>query len=132
LRNDQPNFGQSLRLRKGISVSRNVASSPDQPMTMDAAFLTGAVSALRRRAARQAAKARAGTARTEGGVAIRTGEAAIASRLAGALGVVKSAPRQPFRDPPIRSHRRVGALMVIGGAHAELFRAACKMDDMLV
>ena len=40
---------------------------------------------------------------------------AIVSRPAGALGVVKSAPRQPFRDPPIRSHRRVGALMVIGG-----------------
>ena len=72
-------------LRKGISVSKNVFSSPDQPMTMDAAFLTGAVSALRRSAASQAAKTRAGTARTESGALVRTGEAAIASRLAEAL-----------------------------------------------
>jgi hypothetical protein len=45
---------------------------------MDAAFLTGVVSALRRRAARKAAKARAETARTDSGMATRTGERAIA------------------------------------------------------
>jgi hypothetical protein len=46
----------------------------------------GAVSALRRRAASQVAKARAGAARTESGGAIRTGE--IASRVANALGAL--------------------------------------------
>ena len=66
-------------------MSKNVSSSPDQPMTMDAALLAGAVSALRRSAASQAAKTRAGTARTESGGLVRTCEAAIASRLAEAL-----------------------------------------------
>jgi len=49
---------------------------------LDAEIYAGAVSALRKRAARQAAMARAGEAVTEGGVVIRTGEAAIADRIA--------------------------------------------------
>ena len=55
---------------------------------LEAEIYAGAVSAIRRRAARQAAKARDETARTESGVAIRTGEAAIASRLAEALSAI--------------------------------------------
>lgn len=54
-------------------------------MTVETEIRAGAVSALRRRAARQAELARAETARTEGGVSIRTGEGAIAARLAKAL-----------------------------------------------
>ena len=52
---------------------------------LEAELYAGAVSALRHRAASQAAKARAGTARTESGALVRTGEAAIAGRLAEAL-----------------------------------------------
>jgi hypothetical protein len=53
--------------------------------SLESEIRAGAISALRRRAARQAAKARDETVRTESGVAIRTGEAAIADRVAKAL-----------------------------------------------
>jgi hypothetical protein len=52
--------------------------------SLESAILVGAVAALRR-AARQIAKARSGTARTERDVRIKTGEAAVAERLAKAL-----------------------------------------------
>ena len=56
--------------------------------SLESEFVAGAVSALRRRAARQAAQARAGTARVENGALVRTGDAAVASRLAEALGAI--------------------------------------------
>lgn len=52
---------------------------------LDAAIYEGAIAALRKRAARQTAIARAGVVVTEAGVVIRTGEAAIAARIAEAL-----------------------------------------------
>jgi hypothetical protein len=61
---------------------------PMKPEAMDAAFLTGAVSALRRRAASQTAKAREGIAVTEAGIVIRTGESAIANRIAEVLAAI--------------------------------------------
>ena len=51
----------------------------------DRAIMAGAVRALRRRAERQADRARAGSAVNEAGVLVRTGEAAIAARLAETL-----------------------------------------------
>jgi len=53
--------------------------------SLESAILVGAVAALRHRAARQIAKARSGTATTERDVRIKTGEAAVAERLAKAL-----------------------------------------------
>ena len=53
--------------------------------TIDGAIREGAVAALRRRAARQADITRSGVAVTESGIEIRTGEAAIANRIAEAL-----------------------------------------------
>jgi hypothetical protein len=52
---------------------------------LEAEIYAGAIAALRKRAARQAAIARAGSATTEAGVVIRTSESAIAHRLAEAL-----------------------------------------------
>jgi hypothetical protein len=52
---------------------------------LEAEIRAGAVSALRRRAARQAGLARAGSARTESGSLIRTSAGATANRLAEAL-----------------------------------------------
>ncbi len=59
----------------------------DQAGEIAAAICAGAVRALRRRAERQAAISHAGTATAEGrpDVLIRSGEAAIALRLAGSL-----------------------------------------------
>jgi hypothetical protein len=56
--------------------------------SLEAAIRAGALVALRKRAAGQAAKAREGVAVTETGIAIRTGESAIAARLAEALAAV--------------------------------------------
>lgn len=55
---------------------------------IEAEICAAAVAALRRRAARQAAIARAGVEITESGVAIRTGEGAIAAKRAAALGAI--------------------------------------------
>ena len=52
---------------------------------IESAFLAGAVTALRRRAARQARIAALGTTRGERGAIIRQGEAAIADLLEAAL-----------------------------------------------
>jgi hypothetical protein len=52
---------------------------------IDAAIREGAIAALRKRVARQAAIARAGVVVTEAGVIIRTGKSVIADRLAEAL-----------------------------------------------
>jgi hypothetical protein len=52
---------------------------------LDAAIKAGAVSALRRRADRQARLASAGTSHGDRGAIVRTGEATIAIRLAAAL-----------------------------------------------
>ena len=52
---------------------------------LEGAFTVGAVRALRRRAARQRARAEAWTVTTERGVAILSGEAAAALRIAAAL-----------------------------------------------
>jgi hypothetical protein len=55
---------------------------------LETELIAGAVSALRKRAARQAAIARAGVAVTAAGIVIRTGESAVAARLAEALTTV--------------------------------------------
>jgi hypothetical protein len=52
---------------------------------IEAAFVAGAVSALRKRAQRQAKLAAEGTAVGDRGAVIRTGEGALAARLAVAL-----------------------------------------------
>ena len=52
---------------------------------LEDAFLAGAIAALRRRAARQAKIAQSWTSRGARGVNIRTGEGAIAARLAHAF-----------------------------------------------
>ena len=52
---------------------------------LEAAFTVGAVASLRRRAARQRKLAEAWTVTTERGVAILSGEAAVALRIAAAL-----------------------------------------------
>jgi len=65
--------------------ARTLAVGADPMNDLDAAILAGAVAALRQRAARQAAIAQAGVVVSEGGVEIRTGEAAIADRIARAL-----------------------------------------------
>jgi hypothetical protein len=57
---------------------------------LDAEIYAGAIAALHKRAARQAAIAQAAVVMTETGVVIRTGESAIDDRLVGA-----SPPRQP-------------------------------------
>lgn len=72
---------------------------------IDAAIRDGAVRALRKRATRQAAIARAGVVVTEAGVEIRTGESAIAGRIAEALSGVADeielgpTPRLPVQSP---------------------------------
>jgi hypothetical protein len=52
---------------------------------LETAFRAGAVAALRRRAARQAELAAAGTTASERGAVIRTGEAVLAARLSSVL-----------------------------------------------
>jgi hypothetical protein len=74
--------------------TRGLAYSPTIPLrdvmtkretTLETDICAGAVSALRRRAMLQADRARVGVSITEGGIVIRTGEAAIAHRTAKAL-----------------------------------------------
>jgi hypothetical protein len=63
---------------------------------LETAIAAGAVTALRRRAARQTELARLGTVESDTGVFIRTGEAALADRLANAW----AALAQEMEDAP--------------------------------
>jgi hypothetical protein len=68
-----------------MSERERLAGAPTtEPDDLELAFRTGAIAALRSRAGRQAAVAARGTSTAEGrpDVLIRTGEAAIAARLA--------------------------------------------------
>jgi hypothetical protein len=58
--------------------------------SLEADMLQGAASALRNRAERQAKLAQAGAMRGDRGVSVRTGEAAIAARLADAFSQLAS------------------------------------------
>jgi hypothetical protein len=77
---------------------RGNTRGPSLELQIDASIRHGVASALRKRAARQAAIAQASVVMTESGVPVRTGESAIASRLAEALAAAAHARRWATLD----------------------------------